>query len=226
MSAKVGSSLGRGGIGAESYSARYSAAFPHLINAEGGYSDHAADRGGATKYGISLRFLVAEGKVDLNRDGVADFDLDMDGDIDAADIRALTIDHAKALYWRCFWLPVRAEQFPRPLGEAMFDQAVNGGLVSARKLLQRAVNLCLMQAERAGGMKHILKVDGEIGPATSSAVLWVLQYPAQGMPALLRAFRDAVKERYRAIAARDPSQAVFLKGWLARADRLGRDGAA
>jgi lysozyme family protein len=27
----------------------------------------------------------------------------------------------------------------------MFDQAVNGGLTTARKLLQRAVNQCLLQ---------------------------------------------------------------------------------
>lgn len=201
------------------YSPRFNAAMVALLKNEGGFVNDPHDAGGATKYGISLRFLLAEGKVDLDHNGRADFDLDMDGDIDGQDIRLLSVDDAKALYHRCFWQAVQADQYPRPLGEAMFDQAVNGGLVAARKLLQRAVNLCLMRQP----VTSLLAVDGQIGPATNQAVLKVLQYPAQGMPALIEAYRDAVKERYRAIVARNPSQQRFLKGWLARADRLGRD---
>ena len=207
------------------YSPRFEAAFKDLMKVEGGFVDNRHDAGGATKFGISLRFLLAEGRVDLDRDGRADFDLDMDGDIDAQDIRRLTPDHARALYWRCFWLRIGAEQFARPLGEALFDQAVNGGIVSAGKLLQRAVNTCLM-GSRAVTRPKLLTLDGAIGPATREAVTWVLRWPGLGMPALLDAFRSAAKERYRSIAARNPAQQVFLKGWLARADRLGRERAA
>lgn len=206
------------------YSPRFEAAFTDLMMVEGGFVDNRHDAGGATKFGISLRFLLAEGRVDLDRDGRADFDLDMDGDIDGQDIRRLTPDHARALYWRCFWLRIGAEQFARPLGEALFDQAVNGGLVSAGKLLQRAVNTCLM-GSRAATRPELLVVDGSIGPATHKSVIWVLRWPGLGMPALMDALRSAAKERYRSIAARNPSQGVFLKGWLARADRLGREGA-
>ncbi len=201
------------------YSPRFNVAMVALLKTEGGFVNDPHDAGGATKYGISLRFLLAEGKVDLDHNGRADFDLDMDGDIDGQDIRLLSVDHAKALYYRCFWQTVQADQYPRPLGEALFDQAVNGGLVSARKLLQRAVNLCLMRQPVTG----LLTVDGQIGPVTNQAVLKVLQYPAQGMPALMDAYREAAKERYRGIVARNPSQQRFLKGWLARADRLGRE---
>ena len=211
---------------AAGYSPRFEAAFVDLMKVEGGFVDNRHDAGGATIYGISLRFLIAEGRVDLDRDGYADFDLDMDGDIDGQDIRRLTPDHARALYWRCFWLRIGAEQLPRPLGEAVFDQAVNGGIVAAGKLLQRAINTCLMQAIRNGVASRVLEVDGQIGPATREAVLWVLRWPSLGMPSLLAAFRSAAKERYRSIAARNLSQQVFLKGWLARADRLGREGAA
>lgn len=204
------------------YSPRFEAAFTELMKVEGGLADDRFDRGGTTKFGISLRFLVAEGRIDLNRDGFADFDLDMDGDIDGQDIRLLTPDHARALYHRCFWQRIGAEQLPRPLGEAAFDQAVNGGLISASKLLQRAINTCLMQAERIGAISRRLAVDGRLGPATRDAMAWVLRYPALGMPALLDAFRSAAKERYRSIAAHDPSQRRFINGWLARAERLGR----
>lgn len=205
------------------WSRRYVAAVAELLDIEGGFVDDPADHGGATKYGISLRFLKAEGAFDQDGDGFAEFDLNFDGDIDGLDIRALTKADARVLYHRCFWLKVGAEQLPAPLGEALFDQAVNGGLTAAGKLLQRAVNHCLMEAAKIGATPPaLLKVDGAIGRTTLDAVLWVLRYPGQGMARLIEAYRDAVRERYRQIAARFPSQKKFLRGWLARAERLGR----
>ena len=82
---------------------RFAAVVRHVLGIEGGHSNDAADRGGETNFGISLRFLKAEGRLDLNGDGIADYDLDMDGDIDGADIRLLSPDDAVALYRRCFW---------------------------------------------------------------------------------------------------------------------------
>lgn len=205
----------------EGYSTRYAAAVKELLGIEGGFVDDKADRGGTTKYGISLRFLAAEGAFDSDGDGKADFDLDMDGDIDGKDIRQLTRGDAVFLYHKCFWTPLEAERFPRPIGEMLFDQAVNGGQASARKLLQRAINTCLMQT-RAAKRPELLKVDGAIGRTTTEALAWVLRFPGQGMPALVEAYRDAVRERYRQIVARFPSQKRFLRGWQARAERLGR----
>jgi lysozyme family protein len=48
------------------------------------------------------------------------------------------------LYNRHFWEPLGCDALPMPLGEALFDQGVNGGLTAARKLLQRAINSCLL----------------------------------------------------------------------------------
>lgn len=207
-------------IGVSAWSNRYARAFDELIDVEGeGYVNDPADRGGATKYGWSLRTLVIEGLIDLDDDGRADFDLDGDGDIDAADVRKLTRRDAKFLYHRCFWKRLDADNLPRPVGEMLFDQAVNAGIGNARRLLQRAINRCL---ERAASAPPQLKVDGAIGPATLQAMNWVLRWGALGMPALTNAFRVEVRLRYRAIAERNPSQRKFLKGWLARADRLGR----
>lgn len=202
-------------------SPRFSRALANLLKTEGGFVDDPHDRGGATKFGISLRFLLAEGRIDSNRDGFADFDLDMDGDIDGADVRKLTPEHAATLYWRCFWVPVGAEDFARPLGEALFDQAVNGGLLSARKLLQKAVNACI--AKMPGGKIAPLVVDGKIGPTTLATYQRVLTWPALGMPSLIGAYREAAQARYRAIVAADPSQRKFLGGWLVRAAKLGAE---
>jgi hypothetical protein len=74
----------------QGYTTRYAAAAKKLLLIEGGFVDDPTDRGGTTKYGISLRFLAAAGAFDSDGDGIADFDLDMDGDIDGADVRKLT----------------------------------------------------------------------------------------------------------------------------------------
>lgn len=207
-------------ITVEGWTPRYAAACKRLFRTEGVLSDDRFDRGGTTKFGISLRFLVAEGKIDLDGDGLIDFDLNMDGDIDGADIRLLSPGDAKFLYHRCFWKRLNADSFTRPIGEMLFDQGVNGGLVAARKMLQRAVNLCLV--------KHRLNVaplnvDGDLGDMTRAAIEAVIMLPAARMPAIIIAYRQVVKDRYRAIVAADPSQRRFLNGWLNRADQLGRD---
>lgn len=194
------------------FSARFIVAVAALLKAEGGYNNLAADHGGATNFGISLRFLVSEGRIDTNRDGRADFDLDMDGDIDAADIAKLSADDAQALYHRCFWLKLGCDHIPFPLGEMMFDQAVNGGLAAAVKLLQKAILFC----------NGACKVDGVVGFATLDEMTRVIASPHQGMGRLITAYREMVKARYRAIASANPSQSQFLRGWLNRAERLGR----
>lgn len=198
----------------QGYSPRYARAVRHVLGIEGGWVNDPVDRGGATKYGISLRFLVSEGQIDLDSDGIADFDLDMDGDIDAADIRMLTIGDAIYLYHRCFWQRLDAEAFAAPIGEMMFDQAVNGGLAAARKLLQRALNYLIAKTARPP-----LVVDGQIGAQTLAALGYAIDY--YGMERLVLAYRRVVKDRYRAIVAANPSQKRFLRGWLRRADLLG-----
>lgn len=198
------------------FSRRYNAAFEELLGIEGGFVDDPVDRGGATKYGISLRFLAAEGAFDEDADGKADFDLDMDGDIDGQDIRRLTVGDARYLYHRCFWEPLRADELERPIGEMVFDQGVNGGLHAARKMLQQALNLCLAKLGRP-----VIGVDGVLGDKeTMPALVAVLKQA--GSDALCEAYRTAVRDRYRAIVAANPSQKRFLRGWLARAEKLGR----
>lgn len=209
------------------FSTRYVAAFDELMPTEGGakVTDDPVDRGGTTKFGVSLRFLAAEGAFDEDGDGKADFDLDMDGDIDGHDVRALTVGDSRYLYYRCFWKPLDAESHPRPIGEMLFDQGVNGGMAAAKKLLQRALNTSLMEARQRIGSNSapdLLKVDGAFGQASRDAEIWVLRYPAFGMPAIVANYRSAVRERYRSIVARYPSQQKYLRGWLARAERLGR----
>lgn len=212
----MGGGNGNGDIAA-SYSRRFMAAVAKLLGTEGGFVDDPADRGGATKDGISLRFLQGEGKIDPSI--AHDFDLDMDGDIDVDDIRLLTMSEAISLYYRCFWDRNQLETFCEPIGEILLDQEVNDGTAGGNKLLQRAINAC---TAHIAGVER-LNVDGDLGDKTKAAMAEVLSHPALGMPALVEAYREAAKARYRAIVAADPSQQRFLNGWLARADALGKE---
>lgn len=198
-------------------SRRFVRAYADLLGVEGPFVNDPVDRGGATKYGISLRFLAAEGAFDENGDGFADYDLDMDGDIDGQDIRLITIDQAGQLYHRYFWTALDCESFPEPIGEMLFDQGVNGGNEAARKLLRRAINACFARSGYS-----MIEVDAKIGPETRRALEKVLTNNRLGMDALVEAFREAARDRYRAIVRRYPAQKRFLNGWLNRADRLGR----
>ncbi len=197
------------------YSPRFTAAVARLLRVEGGFVNDAKDRGGATNHGISLRFLAAELR---QNPALGNFDLDMDGDVDGEDIRRLTQTHARALYWRCFWNRYSCESLPVPLGEAVFDQAVNGGGAAAARMLQAALNAV---APRLGLALKPLVVDGVIGPGTADRCAQLARASNGGVAAIIRAYRDNVADRYRAIVKADPTQSRFLKGWLRRAAELG-----
>lgn len=117
------------------------------------------------------------------------------------DIRRLTRDDAAQLYHRDYWCKLKLDDLlDEPLAAAVFDMGVNAGIGTAAKLLQRAIN----------ALGRPISVDGRIGPAT-------LALANLGQPERLRAaFRRACRHYYEDIVARNPSQRVFLKGWLNR----------
>ena len=109
------------------------------------------------------------------------------------DIRKLTKADAAAIYHRDYWLPVRAHELPIPVGEVVFDIAVNNGKARAAKWLQEVLGF---------------KADGFIGPVTLKAAG---ETDAEALAAKLVARRATF---YRNIAK--GRKAKFLKGWLNR----------
>ena len=199
-----GGRLRYGGFAGRDRNDRFSVCLRALLKNEGGFVDHPNDHGGATNFGISLRFLRAEAAINPQLRGLFPA-----GPIDIADIEALTIEQAAKIYLWCFWVPAKCDALPRPIDGAVFDQAVNGGLRTAGRMLQRAINIA------GKGKLPTLIEDGAIGLQTTTAAHRVMATE------LRDAFRRVAADRYRGIAVANRSQVVFLNGWLDRAATLG-----
>jgi len=95
-------------------------AFDTLLEHEGGYSDHAADPGGKTRYGITEAVARANGYT--------------------GDMRELPLEAARLIYRAAYWDAVRADELPDAVRYAVFDGAVNSGVRQSVRWLQRAVD--------------------------------------------------------------------------------------
>ncbi|MGD0941282.1 MAG: putative peptidoglycan-binding domain-containing protein [Terracidiphilus sp.] len=110
-------------------------------------------------------------------------------------------------YENHFWNPWYAQVISDDVCKRVFDFAVNGGSGTAVRCLQQAVNSLL-----ALGVTPIPE-DGGWGPATVGAV------NAADPAALQAAFQAKRIAYYQAIAAANPSKAVYLNAWTARAEK-------
>lgn len=158
---------------------------------EGGYVENPNDPGGATKYGISLRFLKQQG-LDIG-------DVDGDGDIDVADINALTPEATARIMKGEFWDKMGLDDIKPRCAMVVYDTAVNMGPSYARKMAQKALGVT---------------ADGIWGQVTKAALrVCDDKKTAIAMCHIRRA-------RYHEIVQKNADLGVFLKGWLRRVDSL------
>ncbi|MBV9954513.1 MAG: glycoside hydrolase family 108 protein, partial [Pseudolabrys sp.] len=100
-------------------------ALARLLVHEGGYSNHPADPGGPTKFGVTIfdyRKYVKAGAT-------------------AADVKATTVAEARAIYRTKYWEALRCDELPAGLDYAVFDFGVNSGVARAAKTLQRILGV-------------------------------------------------------------------------------------
>lgn len=171
-----------------------------LIEREGGYVDHPADKGGATRFGIAEAVARAHGF--------------------AGPMRQLPRDEAVAIYRRLYWVRPGFDQVASRsahVAAELFDTGVNMGPAVAATFLQRA----LTALNRNAGDYPDLVPDGRIGAQTLSALDAFLKVRGQGSgeAVLLRALEALQGERYLRLAERRPANEAFLYGWLA--NRIG-----
>lgn len=166
-----------------------------LIEREGGYANHPADRGGPTHWGITEAVARRQGYV--------------------GEMRALPRSDAAAIYKRLYWLKPRFDAVAAhapALAAELFDTGVNMGTGTATAFLQRALNAL----NREGADYADLAIDRQIGPATLSALrAFLAKRGAGGERVLLKAVEALQGAHYINIAEARPSQEAFVYGWLA-----------
>lgn len=171
-----------------------------VLKHEGGFVDDPADPGGATNFGVSIRYLKQRG--DLDGDGILDGDLDKDGDIDYHDIKNMTQQQAEHIYRTGFWDKHDLDQIKEYIiAERVFDMVVNMGPRQTGKIVQRACNY----------FGKGLVVDGIMGPKTFAAV------NSLNEDKLIREIRFNHAKFYLDLIEQRPTLAKFKNGWLRRA---------
>jgi lysozyme family protein len=170
-----------------------------VIGREGGYSNHQADRGGATRWGVTEAVARAHGY--------------------RGDMRFYPRDEAVSVYRRIYWLRPGldriAEHAPKVAAE-MFDTGVNMGPGVAVGFLQRALNAL----NRGASDYADIAVDRKVGDATVGALRrFIARRGPSGEAVLLKAIEALQGERYIKLAEDRPANEAFLYGWLA--NRLG-----
>ena len=156
----------------------------HVLAMEGGWSNDPADPGGATNFGITIGDYARYRGVtlsDTNRSALE------------ANLRSINRDTVRAIYRDRYWVPARCPDLPAAPAVMHFDAAVNHGIGRAARMLQEAARTT---------------IDGEIGPATLTAVR------AADEIALIERYADVRRMAYRRL----PIFARFGRGWLARVD--------
>jgi lysozyme family protein len=166
-----------------------------VIAREGGYSDHPADKGGATRWGVTEAVARAHGY--------------------RGEMRAFPREEAAAIYRRIYWLRPAFDQVaahaPRVAAE-LFDTGVNMGPPVAAGFLQRALNAL----NRGASDYADIPVDRRIGGRTLAALVeFVARRGAAGETVLLKAIEALQGERYLRLAEERPANEAFLYGWLA-----------
>ncbi len=149
------------------------------LREEGGYVDNPADPGGATNMGVTLATLRQWSD---------------DPNLGPAQVQAMTVRTARAIYRSLYWNPLRADALPAGVDLSVFDMGVNAGTWRSARLLQRALGF-------AGD-----EVDGCIGPETLGAA-------AKAEPAtLVNDLAERQAAFYRSLA----EFPIFGEGWLNR----------
>ena len=170
-----------------------------VIDREGGYDNDPADRGGATRWGITQATARAQGY--------------------SGDMRALPRDEAVAIYRWLYWLRPGFDKVAGrapALAAALFDTAVNMGVAAAAGFLQRSLNAL----NRGASDYPDIALDQVVGPATLAALDGFLAKRGSAGEAVLVKAVEALKgERYIALAEARPADEAFLYGWLA--NRMG-----
>lgn len=169
-----------------------------IVKREGGYVNDPDDPGGATNYGVTIGTMRSL-KMDLNKDGK----------VTVADVKAVTPALAEQIYLEHYFRKPKISLLPEALHASVFDMYVNSGN-NAIKILQRMVGVT---------------ADGAIGPATLRAVE-AFSKGKNGVE-VSDAYGIARRNYYYSLADARPASRKYAKrkdggkgGWITRAEEF------
>lgn len=169
---------------------------------EGGISDHPADRGGYTAFGVCTEFMKDFAAKAKNRKLLES--LGLTGTVNRALMKKIDARRAAAILRAAFWDIHNLDEFPQIPATVIYDACVNCGERTGLRLMQQAIR-------NIAGLP--LAIDGIMGPQTGKALI------AHGTDAVDEALK--LREmRYHNIIAKNPSQKAFIKGWVNRINDL------
>ena len=180
---------------------RYERCIEYVLRHEGGLSNNINDVGGITNYGISIKLARDIGDFEL-------FDVDGDGKINSQDIKKMTKEIAKKIYYKYFWNPLKLSMVKDiRICLLILDAGINHGIFGASKLVQKTLNLCKKKEKKDDDNLYI---DGIIGIKT------LKQLNRVNVDEFINNFNKKREDLYRAIVNKNPTQECFLNGWLNR----------
>jgi lysozyme family protein len=159
-----------------------------IINREGGYVNHAADKGGPTKYGITIGTLTGW----RHKKCIVQ------------DVKDLTINEAFDIYYHQYVVAPGFIHLEEPLLSQVIDAGVNHGAFAATCMLQRALGLST--------------IDGIIGPVTKEAIANEpsIQLAIQFLAERLLYFGKILEQSNKQYPLNPKDQRVFAAGWFNR----------
>ena len=169
--------------------ASFDDAISTILRHEGGFENDVNDPGGATNFGVSLRWLKAKGLLEE----LEEEDKTQD---QVLVIKEMTRAQAMGFYKAYWWDFYKYQNLlAQPVATKVFDTAVNIGASKAHKILQSIVGVTQ---------------DGVLGTKSFS------EANAMSPSVLVVRYQSMQAQYYRDLVTKNPKLEEFLAGWLRR----------
>jgi lysozyme family protein len=170
-----------------------------IIKESSKYTNDPSDRGGETKYGITAATARANGYT--------------------GSMKELTYDFAYQTYLKDYIYKLGIDKILKLLNnihtiklcEELLDTAVNMGVGTSSKFLQRSLNILNNQEK----FYTDIVVDGSIGNGTMiSLTKYISSRKDEGVLVLIGVLNALQANRYISICENDPTQEKYFYGWI------------